>query len=109
MKEFDILHIIRKLQEINKLKHLLLNDDQMVLFNFLSKPMIVLDENDSQKDEAYRYKSSVGKTKNLTKDKISNIYKGIKAKVETNSASVVDAKIIKFLDEDVLKYMNPEE
>ena len=109
MKEFDILHIIRKLQEINKLKHLLLNDDQMVLFNLLSKPMIVLDENDSQKDEAYRYKSSVGKTKNLTKDKISNIYKGIKAKVETNSATVIDAKIITFLDEDVLKYMNPEE
>ena len=100
------------MQEITKLKHLLLSDDQMVLFNLLSKPMIVLDakdQNDSQKDEAYRYKSSVGKTKNLTKDKISNIYKGIKAKVETNSASVVDAKIIKFLDEDVLKYMNPEE
>ena len=114
IKEFDILNIVRKLHEINKLKQLFLNDEQMFLFNLLSKPMIVLDKKDQKegnllKIEDYIFKYPVGNNKNLEKDKILKIYKEIKKKVETNSGSEIDKKIIKLLDEDVRKYLNHEQ
>jgi len=43
--EIDIVKILQKLQDIEKLKHLLLSDQQIVLFNLMEKPMIFLPEN----------------------------------------------------------------
>ena len=36
----DIVYILEKLVEIDKLKILLLNDDQLKLFDFLPKPTV---------------------------------------------------------------------
>ena len=36
----DIVNIITKLRDLEKLKILLLNEDQLLLFNYLSKPLI---------------------------------------------------------------------
>ena len=38
--DMDIVNIVTKLQDLEKLKILLLNEDQLVLFNYLSKPSI---------------------------------------------------------------------
>ena len=43
--EIDIVRILQRLQDIEKLKFLLLNEHQLVLFDFLDKPMIWIDEN----------------------------------------------------------------
>lgn len=40
--ELDIANILKKLHEIDNLKMLLLNEDQQVLFNYLTKPIIPL-------------------------------------------------------------------
>lgn len=39
-KSFDILYVIKKLHEIDKLKMILLNKDQIKLFDYLPKPTI---------------------------------------------------------------------
>ena len=38
--EIDIVKILQKVQDIEKLKHLLLSDQQIALFNVLEKPMV---------------------------------------------------------------------
>ena len=43
--EIDIVNILQRIQDIEKLKYLLLNEKQMALFNVLEKPMIYVDEN----------------------------------------------------------------
>ena len=39
-REVDYIDVLKKLQDIDKLKQVLLNHNQLILFNFLSKPMI---------------------------------------------------------------------
>ena len=39
-REIDVLNIVRRLQEIESLKFLLLDKDQMMLFNHLKRPLI---------------------------------------------------------------------
>ena len=43
-KEVDYIEILTKLQEIDKLKQILLNHHQQVLFKFLSKPILYLND-----------------------------------------------------------------
>ena len=42
-KELDFIEILKKLQEIEKIKKILLNSNQQKLFNFLMKPVLYLD------------------------------------------------------------------
>jgi len=46
--EIDIVKILQRVQDIEKLKYLLLSDQQISLFNVLEKPMIFLPENMSK-------------------------------------------------------------
>ena len=42
--DMDIANIIKKIHDLEKLKILLLNEDQLLLFNHLSKPLITFDQ-----------------------------------------------------------------
>ena len=44
-KSLDVLYIIKKIQEIDKLKVLLLNQHQIKVFDYLPKPLITEDPN----------------------------------------------------------------
>ena len=50
-KDLDIMNIMQKFQEIDKLKLLLLNRQQLMLFDLIAKPEIFLDENEKQEEE----------------------------------------------------------
>ena len=43
-KEVDYIDVLKKLQDIDKLKQVLLNKNQQILFDFLAKPMIHLND-----------------------------------------------------------------
>ncbi|CAD8188833.1 unnamed protein product [Paramecium pentaurelia] len=43
-EQLDVFNIITKLNEIEKMKEILLNNSQLLLFNFTSKPIISLEE-----------------------------------------------------------------
>ena len=47
-KTMDIVYIIKKLNEVDKLKNLLLNEDQMNLFEYTFKPTIRLNPAESK-------------------------------------------------------------
>ncbi len=109
--ELDIIKILKKLQEIEKLKRILLNEDQLYLFNLLSKPMIIpensLQQEKEQEKNIYdqRFKFSLKENLNLEKKKLFEIYKSVKAK---ENDSQVDKKLIKLLDEDVMCFLKNE-
>ena len=45
VKQLDLIKILTKLQDIEKLKKILLDEDQLAIFDFLGKPAIELEEN----------------------------------------------------------------
>lgn len=48
--ELDIVHILKKLQEFEKLKIILLNEEQRTLFNLIGKPLIYLEDHEHDED-----------------------------------------------------------
>ena len=44
--EMDIVNILTKVHEIKKIKMLILDSDQLVLFNYSAKPLIYPDDNE---------------------------------------------------------------
>jgi len=55
MKDLDVIKIIEKLQEIDKLKNLLLNKYQREAFNFIEKPVITLNDHNPVHRESVDY------------------------------------------------------
>ena len=58
-KEIDIKRIIKKLQDIEKLKLILLNEDQLILFNSISKPMLKIYQEEVEEKESKSYRNSL--------------------------------------------------
>ena len=79
MKEFDVINILKKLHEIEKLKLILLNEDQLILFNSLSKPMIYME------DEPEMVKKYEGNSALKMSNYIKN-YKDIKRKTKFDNS-----------------------
>lgn len=107
--QMDILKILKKLQDIDKLKRILLSEEQLYLFNLVSKPMIVLDRSKKElkkpvvKDKRFRF--SMAEKPKLEKDKLITNYE----LVQNNSMkSEIDKRILKLLDEDVLSFLKNE-
>ncbi|CAD8108683.1 unnamed protein product [Paramecium primaurelia] len=57
IKQMDILYILKKLQEIDKLKMILLTESQIKVFDYLQKPIIPLDPNSKQFNLSQNYYS----------------------------------------------------
>ncbi|CAK80907.1 unnamed protein product (macronuclear) [Paramecium tetraurelia] len=57
IKQMDILYIMKKLQEIDKLKMILLTESQIKVFDYVQKPTIPLDPNSKQFNTSESYYS----------------------------------------------------
>ena len=64
-KDIDVANIIKKLHDIETLKIILLNNDQLCLFNYLSKPLINFDENYSASTDEENLRTNLKKTKQI--------------------------------------------
>ena len=101
--ELDILHILKKLQDVEKLKRVLLNDEQLFFFNLLSKPMITINNMESSDD---RFRFTLSKRSSMYRStKIFEKYNSIK---ESKKASDIDRRILKLLDDDVSRFLKNE-
>lgn len=49
--EMDIINILLKIHEINNLKMILFDDDQLLLFNHLSKHIVTVPDNEENNDD----------------------------------------------------------
>jgi hypothetical protein len=96
INELDVVHIVRKLQEIENLKLLMLEKDQMVLFNYITKPVI------TEKKEMRESTIVRRKLMNASYDQESVImaYKNCKEEEK----NIISMKLVEFLDKKWLKH-----
>jgi hypothetical protein len=94
----DISNIVHRFEEFEKLKLILFNEEQLAMFEFISKDFCSLDEIIEQKSEITRLK-------NLTKDKENLVklilgYKEKRTKGSENLSSM-DLKLLALMDSDL--------
>ena len=106
--QLDILLIMKQVQEIDKLKRILLNDEELYLFNLVSKPMVLLDNKTSylsKEDKDKRFKFSLFEKPNLEKDSLQKNYEKVTKYAEN---SEIDKRLLKLIDEDVICFLKNE-
>ncbi|CAK79723.1 unnamed protein product (macronuclear) [Paramecium tetraurelia] len=102
-KCLDILFIIDKLQEIDKLKTILLTKQQVQLFDFLPKPMISLDPSNLQQNETVMY-SSLLKPYKSQKEKAHEAQQVLDELLE-NLDDPITIKLISLMDPNIFKLL----
>lgn len=109
LEEMDFFMILRKLQEIEKLKLVLLSSEQLKLFNLLSKPMIFDEKelcNEIRKEDGYKMSllienSRRGSLGNATKEVI-DYYKSI---IQSKN-SQIDERLLALIEESMKCFSN---
>ena len=89
--------ILLKLQEIDKLKHILLSEEQLLLFNIFAKPEIFLDE-----IEEGEMGSPLKKKEDLVL-KNEHVVEAMRKTVEKADFSEIDKRILDLVDEELLE------
>jgi len=99
-KEIDIVSILRKLQEIEKIKFVLLNPSQISLLKLLEKPVINCDEDNP--NLMMQLSTTIIESGNIIslkkKNPLVDIYKQL---LKSESKSEVDCRILQLLDDGV--------
>ena len=93
LNELDAVSILRKLQDVEKLKKVLLTQNQLYFFDLLSRPMIKL------QDKERKFSVEDGEGERFI---IEERYWKLREKARS---SEVDERILKMLDEDVYSFM----
>ena len=104
--EVDIVNILRRLQEIEKLKLVLLNERQISLFNLLAKPMIYIDKKKDYESEygGYYYSevlSATNKPQNLK-----NALDYYEKQSAEGKLSEIDRRLFNFVDQNIKEFKN---
>ena len=104
--EIDIITILFKLQEIDKLKKILLSEDQIALFNLLDKPKIY-PELKTNKDNSWNQNPSNMPKKKHEENVSQNvrIYEQMIAKMEKTK---VERRLLQLLEKDVEEFDQAE-
>ncbi|CAD8072951.1 unnamed protein product [Paramecium primaurelia] len=102
-KCLDILFIIDKLQEIDKLKTILLTKQQVQLFDFLPKPLISLDPSNLQQNETIMY-SSLLKPYKTQREKAHEAQQVLDDLLE-NLDDPITIKLISLMDPNIFKLL----
>ena len=99
----DILGILKKLQEIEKLKNILLTPYQLKLFNFISKPVVYIND-DENSNKSFRESKTLHielgnseNEKNMVKDLLKH-FEDLKVK---GALTEIDRRLLENLDKDV--------
>jgi len=102
-KEVDFIALLKKLQDIDKLKQILLSHHQQTLFNFLSKPVIHLNDPNFrrlQKDYSINLEKSERDNKEDLKEAL-NHYENLK---NQKGFTEIDERLFEVLQENIKKF-----
>lgn len=102
-KDLDVFKIINLMNDVEKLKMILLNERQRYLFNLLKKPLITLKDEDSEIGQNNTILSSI-KLK-IKKDLVMSYYRDL---VHNKYRSKIDERILNLLDQDILNFDKSE-
>ena len=95
--EMDVVNILTKLHDIEKLKMILLDEDQLFLFNYLKKPFIYVNENDCEtKNALVEMKRLKMRTISDNSMSLKKTYDKILTKKED---SLINKRLLEFIDE----------
>ena len=102
--EIDIVQILKKLHDVEKLKRILLTEEQLFFFDLVSKPMATLNEDSLNESTDKKFRFSLAKSDfKIDKLKLWDMYKLLKER-----KSFVDKRIMHLLDEDVTSFLKNE-
>ena len=106
-KEIDIVDLVQKLHDIDKLKFLLLSPEQFQLFNCVGKPIIHLDKKRNSKFRQYeKYEKTITNFRNSNFKENSSLEKlqkyYVKVKNEGNSANPIDIRLVSLIDANTI-------
>jgi len=103
-EDMDVVNVVTKLHDLEKLKILLLDEDQLVLFNYLSKPIINLDNNDQSSEEALSL-SQKRMTHLVSREKNAKMYlEESYRKILERKNDKLSEKLITLFDEGIYDY-----
>ena len=102
-QEIDILQIMRKIQEIEKLKYILLNKSQLCLFDLLEKPIVSISRRAeiTEEEASPRYLGG-SSLKQLREKKIKESFLEI---LKSDNKSETDTKILELLDKETKEFL----
>ena len=106
--QLDIKNILEKLHEIDKIKYLLLNPQQLLLFQLISKPEILTEDEDDEENyhnAEYLIASIMKKYEETSDEKIEELviyYNEIKNKAGKED---LDSRLLNLLDDDVRDFL----
>lgn len=109
MKYINIKELVQTLQQLEKLKVVVFNKNQLALFNFLSKPLITLDgkTENNEEDESFSDLSGTKVSRimrymqgNNIKEQCKDIISYYNNLLETGDYSEIDKKLFELLDDD---------
>ena len=108
-KELDVINILKRLQDVEKLKMILLNENQLSIFELLAKPMIYFDEQQEQNMEMNEssYNRTIHHEKKVRKkeeEKIMKIKKNLKTynqAIHSDNLNEIDKRLLKLVDKNL--------
>ena len=105
----DISTILQKLQEIDKLKMILLNQKQRMLFNLIAKPEIHLEELKGNETAGLQISKNMKKIEEVDDQNIVDLviyYNGLIKRIsQDEEEESIDRRLVFLLDEDMKRLM----
>ena len=105
MREMDMISILKKIHEVEKLKLIMLNEDQLILFNSLSKPIVFLEDGATTKNKKYEGNSALKMTnyiKNYSdirrKSKFNNAYENV---MKLSTFNEFNRRLMELVDQNI--------
>jgi hypothetical protein len=95
----DILTYIKKMQEIDLLKFILLNPEQLQIFNFLSTPAVII--NDNRTDVFKQLQEEINNKDCLDKLQVEKIYNSYSSMVSQGKHKSIDKKLIQLFNNEL--------
>ena len=94
----DITYIIRKLEELEKLKIVIFNSEQIALFNFISKEFISLNDENVKSHTLTKMMNFLN-----SQEELANLIINFKNKINSNQVKVknIDKKLYDLISEDL--------
>ena len=106
-KELDIVYILKKLQEFEKLKIILLNNEQLVLFNLLEKPLIYIPgEYNNHRSPSRKITDLLNSTQNLDQFQLRKIFDHYESLKKNSELSDIDKRLMELIDINLEKFSN---
>ena len=100
-KEIDVIRILKKIHEIDKLKKLILSDQQLFLFNSVSRLLLDFNENEKICNKNLTLSQMcVSYNEKITNKYFEDVYKQLKNESKENE---INRKLIEIVDSNLTK------